>query len=208
MSFKPVELHDAWSGALFAASGALMVNVLTGLQHHWQNIFALILAFLSLAFFSYFVQTKAVAKKIYTKSIENKKTDQLTFEIYEQIFEKGPLPRHATIGFYCGLLCLMISASLVFWANVEGGKADEKRSQEYILILEIAKEEICRQLSEQSDTLRDQLLKQSDALREQLLKQSKTLRMQYELQVSGKTSTPTNINSNDASQHDRPANSQ
>lgn len=196
MSFKAVELHEAWAGALFAASGALMVNVLTGFQYRWQNILALILAFLALLFFSYFVQTKANAQKQYIK--RKKKTDQLTSEIYEQIYEKGPLPRHATISLYCGLLCLLISVYLVILANVEGVNADEKRHQKHILILETAKEEICRQLSEQSDTLRDQLLKQSDALREQLLTQSETLQKQHKLQLSGKASAQIDINSNDA----------
>lgn len=175
-----------------------MVNVLTGFQYQWQNILALILAFLALLFFSYFVQTKANAQKQYIKRKGKKKTDQLTSDIYEQIYEKGPLPRHATISLYCGLLCLLISVYLVILANVRGGKADEKRHQEHILILETAKEEICRQLSEQSDSLRDQLLKQSDALREQILKQSETIQKQHKLQLSGKPSAQIDINSNDA----------
>lgn len=208
LRFKAVELHGAWSGALFASSGALMVNVLTGFQYSFQYIGALILAFLSLFFFSYFTKIKAIAEKNFAMKTVHKMPDKLQSEIYEDVFEKGPFPRHATISLCCGLLCLMISVFLVIWANVERVNAGQKRSQEHILILETAKEEICRQLSEQSDTFREQLLEQSDALREQLLKQSKRLRMQYELQVSGKTSTPTNINSNDASQHDRPANSQ
>lgn len=198
MRFKAVELHGAWSGALFASSGALMVNVLTGFQYSFQYIGALILAFLSLVFFSYFTKIKAIAEKNFAMKTVHKMPDKLESEIYEDVFEKGPFPRHATISLCCGLLCLMISVFLVIWANVERVNAGEKRSQEHIFILETAKEEICRQLSEQSDTLRDQLLKQSDALREQLLKQSETLQKQHKLQLSGKPSAQIDINSNDA----------
>ena len=175
-----------------------MVNVLTGFQYSLQYIGELILAFLSLFCFSYFTKIKAIAEKNFAMKTAHKMPDKLGTEIYEDVFEKGPFPRRATISLLSGLLCLMISVFLVLWTNVEGGKADEKRYREHILILETAKEEICRQLSEQSDTLRDQLLKQSDALREQLLKQSETLQKQHKLQLSGKPSAQIDINSNDA----------
>ena len=220
LKFNAIEFHEAWSGVLFAAAGALMVNVLTGFQANIQYIIALILAFGSLVFFTYFTIIKATTQKTYINKIENKKPEdeELAFDKFVKLFRKGENPQKANRHFILGSLCLIISAALVIQAKVESINADEKSHSGYIFFLESSKkigEQLLNQndtlreeLLEQSDALRQQLLEQNDTLREQLLKQSETLQKQYELPLSGKTSTQIDESSKDAPQYDRPVDSQ
>ena len=221
--FNAIEFHEAWSNALFAAAGALMVNVLTGFQGNTQYIVALILAFASLSCFSYFTKTKATADKKHVvnkalNALKNPEEQELDTDIFEEVFRIGEKPRKANVSFYGGLTCIIISIFLVIQANVEAVNTDQKQYQKYIALLEKSQEineklfkqndTLREELLKQSDTLHQQLLEQNDALREQLLKQSESLQKQYELQLSGKASAQIDVDSKDAPQYDRPVDSQ
>ncbi|MCG7934256.1 MAG: hypothetical protein JAY68_06375 [Candidatus Thiodiazotropha taylori] len=118
--FNAAEFHDAWFGALFAAAGALVINVLTSFSLGIQDSIGLLLGLVSLVCFSWLAKIKADAERQYVVNVEKRERSITSAQIHKAVYEKKQLT--SNIAFVFGVLALLLACIPVVLSNKESAE--------------------------------------------------------------------------------------
>jgi hypothetical protein len=108
--FNPSELHDAWLSAIFAATGALLVNVMTSMRFDSSVVIQAILLIVAFIMFTKIIRLKSGALK------------ELELD-YKESFNE--IKTKSILLFIVGLICMITVVIMIFVGN-------EMRYNEYV----------------------------------------------------------------------------